>query len=160
MDLRSFSHGFGQLCFHIVFCPKYRKDIFGNPQLKAACERFLREVAVKYNFTIYELEVNTDHVHLFVGFNPSLSVSYVTQLFKGISAYRLFREFPWLRKIFRKGHLWSEGKFYRSVGNTTADVVKHYIACSQGNWSNVFKVSEFSDIEPDFGQSTLSDWLM
>jgi putative transposase len=81
MDLRSFNHGFGQLCFHIVFCPKYRKDIFGNTQLKVACERFLREVAVKYNFTIYELEVNYDHVHLFVGFQPNLSVSYVTQLF-------------------------------------------------------------------------------
>jgi len=55
--------------------------------------------------------------------------------------------------------LWSEGKFYRSVGNTTADVVKHYIACSQGDWSNVLRVSEFSDLETDLGQSTLSDWL-
>ncbi len=160
MDLQSFAHGFGQLCFHIVFCPKYRKPIFRDYELKSACERILREVASKYGFTIYELEVNKDHVHLFVGFRPNLSVSYVTQLFKGISAYRLFREFSWLRKTFRKGHLWSEGKFYRSVGNTTADVVKHYIACSQGNWSNVFKVSEFSDIEPDIGQLTLSDWLM
>jgi len=56
--------------------------------------------------------------------------------------------------------LWSEGKFYRSVGNTTADVVKHYIACSQGDWSNVLRVSEFSDLETDLGQSTLSDWLV
>ncbi|ODS42994.1 MAG: hypothetical protein MSIBF_07025 [Candidatus Altiarchaeales archaeon IMC4] len=28
------------------------------------------------------------------------------------------------------GHLWSKGKFYRSVGNVTADTVKHYIAQS------------------------------
>jgi putative transposase len=104
--------------------------------------------------------VNPDHVHLFVGFRPNLSVSHVTQLFKGTSAYRLFREFPWLRKVFQKGHLWSEGKFYRSVGNTTADVVKHYIACSQGDWSKVFKVPEFSDFEPDVEQLTLTDWIV
>ena len=53
----------------------------------------IREVATKHDFTIYELEVSTDHVHL-------LSVSYVTQLFKGYSAYRLFREFPWLGKMW------------------------------------------------------------
>ena len=60
----------------------------------------IREVATKHDFTIYELEVSTDHVHLFVGFKPNLSVSYVTQLFKGYSAYRLFREFPWLGKMW------------------------------------------------------------
>jgi len=143
MDLQSFAHGYGQLCYHIVFCPKYRKAIFWNPQLKAACERILREVASIYGFTIYELEVNTDHVHLFVGFRPNLSVSYVVQLFKGISAYRLFREFPWLRKIFRKGHLWSAGKFYRSVGNITADTIKHYIVQSQGSWKKALRVDDF-----------------
>ena len=41
-----------------------------------------------------------DTYHFFVGFKPNLSVSYVTQLFRGYSAYRLFREFPWLGKMW------------------------------------------------------------
>ncbi len=33
-------------------------------------------------------------------------------------------------------------KFYRSVGNVTADTVKHYIANSQGDWMRVLKAEE------------------
>jgi len=77
----------GQLCY-VVFLPKVSEAYLPKLlELKFACERVLREVATKHDFTIYELEVNTDHVHLFVGFKPNLSVSYVTQFFKGYSAY-------------------------------------------------------------------------
>jgi len=84
-----------------------------------------------------------DHIHLFVGFKPSFSVSEVEQRFKGISARRLFEMFPQLRKRLWKGHLWSRGKFVRSVGNVTADTIKHYIAKSQGSWEKILWVDEF-----------------
>ncbi|HDP73639.1 MAG TPA: hypothetical protein ENN46_01635, partial [Candidatus Woesearchaeota archaeon] len=30
-------------------------------------------------------------------------------------------------------HLWSPGKFFRSVGNVSADVIQNYIKHSQGS---------------------------
>ncbi|MEE9116568.1 MAG: hypothetical protein V3U09_06700, partial [Thermoplasmata archaeon] len=39
----------------------------------------------------------------------------------------LFRVFPELRAMFKRGHLWSRGKFFRSVGELTADAIEHYI---------------------------------
>ena len=74
-------------------------------------------------------------VHLFVEVPPTMSVSKALQLFKGISSYKLFRQHPWLRKHFRKGHFWSPGKFFRSVGNVTAETIQHYIAESQDCWN-------------------------
>ena len=59
--------------------------------VKSACERIFREVAIRYDFTIYKLEVQVDHVHLFVGFKPSVSVSRVVQLFKDISRTASFK---------------------------------------------------------------------
>ena len=153
MDLFSVSHGFGQISFHLVFCPKYRYGILRG-ELKAACERIFREVAAKYNFTIYELQVHFDHVHLFVGFKPDVSVSEVVQLFKGISARCLFQEFPELRHRYRRGHFWSRGKFYRSVGNVTSDTIKHYITKSSGDWSRVLTKE---DVQPP--QATQSSLL-
>ena len=141
MNLVSVSHGFGQVSFHLVFCPKYRYSILRD-EVKSACERIFHEVAEKYNFTIYELQVHPDHVHLFVGFKPDVSVSRVVQLFKGISARYLFQEFPELRRTYWGGHLWSRGKFYRSVGNVTADTIKHYISKSSGDWSRVLTEEE------------------
>ena len=144
MDLFSVSHGFGQISFHVVFCPKYRYSILRG-ELKSACERIFREVARKYGFTIYELQVHVDHVHLFVGFKPDVSVSKVVQLFKGISARHLFQEFPELKRRYWGGHLWSRGKFYRSVGNVTADTIQHYITTSSGDWSRALKQE---DVQP------------
>jgi len=143
MDLQSFAHGRGQLSFHIVTAPKYRYDIFSDLEIRAACEQLFREIAEQYGFVIYELKVMPDHLHLFVGFKPNVSVSKVVQYFKGISARRLFLMFPELRKRLRRGHLWSRGKFVRSVGNVTADTIKHYIAKSQGSWEKALWVDEF-----------------
>ena len=133
--LNNFNHGVGQNAYHLVWRPKYAKDPFKFALVRQDCEQFLHEIARQYSFEIYELQVMSDHVHLFVEIPPTMSVSRALQLFKGISSYKLFRQHPWLRKHFRKGHFWSPGKFFRSVGNVTADVIKHYIAESQDSWN-------------------------
>ncbi len=51
---------------------------------------------------------------------------------EGKTAYHLFRVFPELRAMFMKGHLWSRGKFFRSVGAVTDEVIEHYILESRG----------------------------
>lgn len=51
---------------------------------------------------------------------------------KGGISYRMFKLHPELRKRYWGGSLWSSGKFFRSVGNVTADTIKRYIKESQG----------------------------
>src|SRR5665647_3110981 len=70
---------------------------------------------------------SNNHVHLFLEFHPSTSLSEVVQYLKGGSSYRLFKLHDELRTRYWGGSLWSSGKFYRSVGNVTADTIKHYI---------------------------------
>ena len=136
MELISFKHGYGQNAYHLVFVPKCRYKYFAYPGVKKLCEQSFIEVADKHDFKIYALEIQLDHVHLFVNFAPSYSVSRVVQLFKGNSAYKILHKFPHLRNTFlRKGHFWSAGKFYRSVGNVTSDTIKHYIEQSQHGWN-------------------------
>ena len=136
MELYSTQHGYGQNAYHLVFTPKCRYKYFKYPGVKNLCEKIFNEVAKKYNFKIYSLEIQPDHVHLFVDFPPSFSVSKVVQLFKGISAYRILHKFPSIRNTFlRRNHFWSAGKFYRSVGNVTAETIKHYIEESQDGWT-------------------------
>jgi len=144
--LNNFRHGVGQNAYHLVWRPKYAKDPFKFALVRQDCEQFLYEIALRYGFEIYELQVMSDHVHLFVEIPPTMSVSKALQLFKGISSYKLFRQHPWLRKHFRKGHFWSPGKFFRSVGNVTAETIQHYISQSQGSWNFVQqrKVTSFA----------------
>jgi putative transposase len=135
MELKSIQHGYGQNAYHLVFIPKCRYKYFSYPGIKKLCQQVFYEVAEKYNFKIFALEIQPDHVHLFVDFPPNFAVSKVVQLFKGVSAYKILHKFPRIRNTFlRKGHFWSAGKFYRSVGNVTADTIQHYIKESQGSW--------------------------
>ena len=131
MDLSSFNHSFGQNAFHFVWKPKYAWDPFKFEMVRSDCELAIYEVASRNKCRIYKLHIAVDHVHLFVELPTTMSVSKALQLFKGYSAFKLMHRYPWLRKYFRKGHFWSPGKFFRSVGNTTSEAVDHYINSSQ-----------------------------
>lgn len=132
--LKHSCHAVGQNCFHFVWKPKYARDPMKFVGVRCDVERFIREVCERQKFEIYELSVQPDHVHLFCDIPHTMSVSKALQFLKGYSSYALLKKHPWLRKYFRKGHFWSPGKFFRSVGNVTSDVIEHYISCSQGIW--------------------------
>ena len=130
MELNSYSHGYGQITYHIVLVPKYRHKIFRGT-VKQSCEKVIQDICTKNGYRVISLHVADDHMHLFLEFHPSDSLSDVIKHLKGESAVLLFRMHPELRKRLWKGSLWSAGKFYRSVGNVTADTIKHYINESQ-----------------------------
>ena len=127
MELRSFSHGYGQITYHIVLVPEYRYKIFYERQVKKDCELVINDICRENGYKIHAMEIVEDHVHLFLEFHPSISLSRVVQSLKGGSSYRLFKLHPELKERYWGGRLWSSGKFFRSVGNVTADTISHYI---------------------------------
>jgi putative transposase len=101
----------------------------------------LRFVAAQWKIKIYEMEVMTNHIHIFVEIPPTMTVSFALQILKGGSARIFFKRCTIWREVFlRNGwklHLWSPGKFFRSVGCVTAEVVENYIKNSN-NWEFEF----------------------
>ena len=133
--LKHFGHSVGQNSFHFVWKPKYAKDPMKFYGVRCDVERFIRQVCKRHNFEIYELCVQPDHIHLFCDIPHTMPVSKALQFLKGYSSYALMKKHPWLRKHFRGGHFWSPGKFFRSVGNVTADIIQTYINDSHHGWS-------------------------
>jgi putative transposase len=99
--------------------PKYRLKIFYNKRVKKDCESIFKNICAEKGYRIHAMEVVEDHVHLFLEFHPSTSLSKVIQNLKGGSFYRLFKLHPELREKYWDGSLWLSGKFYRSIGNIT-----------------------------------------
>ncbi|WP_048172561.1 IS200/IS605 family transposase [Methanosarcina siciliae] len=110
----------------------YRFKIFYNKKVKKDYESILKNIFTEKGYRIHAMEVVEDHVHLCVEFHPSISLSKVIQHLKGGNSYRLFKLHPELREKYWGGSFWSSGKFYRSIGNVTADTIRHYINESQG----------------------------
>jgi putative transposase len=136
-ELKSRAHSFGQNCYHFIWGPRCRHHLLKPVDINKVCYGVLRMIAFQNKYVIKEMRVMEDHIHCFVEIPPSVSVSEAFNKLKGISSRVLRRNFPWLRRF---KSLWSKGKFYRSVGNVTGDVVEHYITHSQGNW-NYFNVA-------------------
>lgn len=97
LELHGFSHGYGQITYHIVLVPKYRHNIFYG-LVKKDCERILKEACESRGYRIHALEVMDDHVHMFLEFHPSTSVSKVIMDLKGVSARELFKRHPELKR--------------------------------------------------------------
>ena len=111
---------------------RYSMTIFYDKRVKKDCELILNNICTEQGYKIHAMELVDDHVHLFLEFHPKYSLSRVVQFLKGGSSYRMFKLHPELKKRYWGGSLWSSGKFFRSVGNVTADTIQHYVKESQG----------------------------
>jgi putative transposase len=95
-------------------------------------ENLIHEIAEKYGFEILALEIMPDHVHLFVSAHPKIAPAILVKLFKGITARKLFKEFPELKKKLWGGHLWIPSYYVGTAGNVSAETIRRYIGECQG----------------------------
>lgn len=111
-----------------MWCPKYRKNLFRDAELRDHAGQLLREISEDYGFAIDELEVSEDHVHVLLSFPPRYGISEVVRILKSKSARELFRVFPRIKKRLWAGEFWEDGYFARTVGDRlTREVIEKYI---------------------------------
>jgi putative transposase len=128
MTIKRTSHAVYETSYHLVWCPKYRKKIFEQEEIKERAEQLIREVSEEYGFEVIELEAAREHVHLLISFPPKCSIGDVVRIIKSVTARELFREFPSLKKRLWAGELWEDGYFARTVGDRmTREIIEKYI---------------------------------
>ena len=128
MAIKRTSHAVYDTSYHLVWCPKYRKKIFENHQIRERAEQLIRKICEEYDFELIEMEMSIEHVHILLSFPPKRSIGEVVRIFKSISARELFREFPSLKRRLWSGELWEDGYFARTVGDRmTREVIQQYI---------------------------------
>ena len=129
--IRRTSHAVYDLKYHMVWVPKYRKMILRGELAKRLKTTF-QEISERYEFEIDTMEVKDDHVHLFLSAPPRYSPARVVQIIKSISAKKVFKQFPEVKKQLWGGEFWGDGYFVRSVGDkVTSEVIRRYIKYQQ-----------------------------
>lgn len=128
MNMKRTSHSVYETSYHLVWCPKYRRDIFRPSEIRKRAKELISTICEEYDFEVQELEVSTDHVHIMLSIPPSRAIGYAIGVIKSISARELFREFPELKRRLWARQLWEDGYFARTVGSKmTSEVIKMYI---------------------------------
>lgn len=96
--------------------------------LKGAVKRRLRELieveARKLGLEILALEIQPDHVHLFVNSPPDMAPNQIMFRIKGYTARVLREEFPWLKRL---PSMWTRSYFVSTAGSVSSDTIRKYI---------------------------------
>ena len=125
------AHTKTDLKVHLIWIPKYRKRVLVGP-VSIRARDILRQVAMEHELEIITGKVSADHVHMFIGYRPTQSISKMVQWLKGTSSRVLLQEFTHLRKQFWGRHFWARGYMAVSSGNITDEMIEAYIEEQEG----------------------------
>ena len=121
----SLAHTRWECKYHLVFAPKYRRQIIYR-ELRADIGKILRELCERKGVEIIEAECCPDHIHLLVRIPPKYSVSEVMGFLKGKSSLMIFDRHANLKYKYGNRNFWCRGYYVDTVGKN-AKKIQEYI---------------------------------
>ena len=119
-----------QAAYHVIWCSKYRKKVLVDKIAKATSD-LIAMLCEEHGWPMITVEIQPDHIHLFLTVPPAIAVATVVKILKGTVARKLFLAFPQLKKVFWGGHLWSPSYYVGTAGNVSAETIQRYIERSE-----------------------------
>jgi putative transposase len=125
MEYQTKNHSKFLLMSHLIFVCKYRKKLL--VKLGDEIKHQFYQIAERYDFKIIEMEVDKDHIHLLISYQPKQSILELVRVLKQISTYYIWKNHSkFLSKHFWKEKtFWSDGYFACSIGNVSITIVKY-----------------------------------
>ncbi|MCL5019437.1 MAG: IS200/IS605 family transposase [Patescibacteria group bacterium] len=114
------------LRYHFVFVPRYRKRVL-NGELAKRLEGMIRFAAQIHEWEIFELAIQPDHVHLYLGAGPKWAPSEVIKIIKGGTSNKIRELFSDLDEIYWGATFWADGFFVKSAGEIQDKVISEYV---------------------------------
>ena len=110
--------------YHIVFAPKYRRQVIYG-QIRADIGKILRELCERKGVTIIEAEACPDHIHMFVEIPPKYSVAEIMGYLKGKSSLMIFDRHANLKYKYGNRHFWCRGYYVDTVGKNEKRIAEY-----------------------------------
>ena len=95
-DIESLSHTKWRCQYHVVFAPKYRRQIIYG-KYKVEIGKILRTICKRIGIEIIEANTCPDHIHMLVAIPPKMSVAKFIRILKGKSSLMIFYRFAHLK---------------------------------------------------------------
>lgn len=115
--------------YHFVWCPKYRRKILIK-QVAIRLKELIYEKAEQLKCKIIALEIQPDHVHMFIQSNPRICPNSIIGQIKGYTSKILRSEFKELKS--RLPTLWTRSYFVSTHGHISDKLIQKYIEEQRG----------------------------
>ena len=125
LDTNSLAHTKWERKYHIVFAPKYRRQIIYG-KIKADIGQMLRKLCEYKGIEILEAEACKEHIHMLVSIPPKYSVAQIMGYLKGKSSLMIFEKYANLKYKYGNRHFWCRGYYVSTVG-ANKKAIQEYI---------------------------------
>ena len=129
-EIKSSAHSRYRCQYHIVFAPKYRRQIIYG-QIKKDIGEILRKLCEQKGVEIIEAEACSDHIHMLACIPPHISVSQFMGYLKGKSSLMIFDRHANLKYKYGSRTFWCRGYYVDTVGRNKkviAEYIKNQLA--------------------------------
>ncbi len=123
-DVQSLSHSKWRCKYHIVFAPKYRRQVIYG-KIKADVGKILRDLSERKGVEIIEAECCPDHIHMLVSIPPHMSVSSYMGYLKSKSSLMIFDHHANLKYKYGNRHFWCRGYYVDTVGRNKRAIAEY-----------------------------------
>lgn len=123
-DNQSLSHTTYNCKYHIVFAPKYHRQIIYG-RYKASIGKIKRDLCERKGVVIHEANACSDHIHMLVSIPPKLSVASFMGYLKGKSCLMIFDKHANLKYKYRNRKFWCRGYYVDTVGRTQKAITEY-----------------------------------
>ena len=124
LDTNSLAHTQWECKYHIVFAPKYRRQmIYGK--IRPDIGQMIRKLCEYKGVEIIEAEACKDHIHMLVAIPPKYSVSQFMGYLKGKSSLMIFEKYANLKYKYGNRHFWCRGYYVSTVGKNKKAIAEY-----------------------------------
>ena len=124
--IRTLSHCFYDLKYHIVWTPKYRGKVLTQGKIRDELRRTFETICKWKHWEIMELNIRDDHIHLCILLTPRDSVSYAMQTIKGKSSAWMKKKIKRVNGLYERESLWARGYFVSTIG-LDEHIIQRYV---------------------------------
>ena len=152
LDTDSLAHTKWNCKYHIVFAPKYRRQVIYG-KIKADIGKMLRKLCEYKQIEILEAEACKDHIHMLISVPPKYSISQIMGYLKGKSSLMIFEKYANLKYKYGNRHFWCRGFYVDTVGRNKkaiAEYIKNQL--HEDRESEQLSIKEY--IDPFTGEPT------
>jgi putative transposase len=108
--------------YHIIWCPERLRTVLVGP-LRTRLEQISHEVAAEHDWTVIELAIQPDHLHLYIRATPGTAPSDSPRLITGRNSRYLRDEFPHRKRL---PSLWTRRYLLSTAGHVSQETMRNY----------------------------------
>ena len=136
--------------YHIVFVPKYRRQIIYG-KYKRSVGEIIRELCDRKGVTVHEANACSEHIHMLMSIPPKLRVSSFMGYLKGKNSLMIFDRHANLKYRYGNRKFWCRGFYVDTVGRNRKQIQEYIRNQLKEDYMNN-QLTLFEEFDPFIGE--------